>query len=225
MDYSDVNIVWLDLKTTNELCVVGKLSEKNLAVTNSILSALHHYVLSKPIKLFIIDSVDRPLKSKADYPYVEKYTIDYSEIGTIFDEISPELELRHELLMDGKFDELQKKSQIIILINSRDAIEYISSTKELYGVYGKMTKQFKSLNLSFIFSDIEDISVGYNAPELLKRFKEAKKMIITSPLQEYKFCDLPSNAVRNNKMVNVGDCFVLSGTEILRVKFEEEDFV
>lgn len=225
LDYSDVNIVWLDLKTTNELCVVGKLSEKNLAVTNSILSALHHYVLSKPIKLFIIDSVDRPLKSKADYPYVEKYTIDYSEIGTIFDEISPELELRHELLMDGKFDELQKKSQIIILINSRDAIEYISSTKELYGVYGKMTKQFKSLNLSFIFSDIEDISVGYNAPELLKRFKEAKKMIITSPLQEYKFCDLPSNAVRNNKMVNVGDCFVLSGTEILRVKFAEEDFV
>ena len=225
LDYSDVSVVWFDFKTTNELCVVGKSSDKNVAVTNSILSALHHYVLSKPIKLFIIDSVDRPLKAKADYPYVEKYTIDYSEIGTVFDEIEPELKLRYELLMDGKFDELQKKHQIVILINSRDAIEYISSTKEIYEVYTRMVKKYKSLNISFIFSDIEDTPVGYSAPELLKRFKEAKKMVITSPLQEYKFCELPQNAARNNKVINVGDCFILSGAEISRVKFAEESFI
>ena len=155
-------------------------------------------------------------------PYVERYTIDYSEIGTIFDEIIPILEKRYELLMDGEFEKLEKCSQIVLLINNRDAIEYISSSKDLLTTYSRILKQYKNLRVNFIFSDVEDSAVSYSGPELLKRFKESKKAIITSNLQEFKFCDLPSNAVRINKQVNIGDVFLLEGTDVTRIKLAEE---
>ena len=193
-----------------------------MAVTNSIMSVIHRNVLVKPVKLFIIDSIERPLKAKKDLSYVERYTIDYSEIGSIFDEIMPDLEERHNLLMSVEVEHLAKCPEIIILINNKDAIEYISTTKQILELYSRMTKQFKALGVAFIFSDVEDAAVGYNGPELLKRFKESKKAIITGSLQEFKFCDLPSTAVRNNKSVNVGDCFVLNGSDVTRIKLAEE---
>ena len=41
-------------------------------------------------------------------------------------------------------------------------------------------------------------------------------------MQEFKFCDLPSNAIRNNKTVNVGDVFMLDGSDVTRIKLAEE---
>lgn len=222
LDYSNVDVVTLDLKAWNEFCIIGKDAGKKLAATNSIMAAIHHNVLSKPVEMYIIDGVERQLKSKSDLGYVEKYTIDYSEIGSIFDSLMPELEKRHQLLMDGELDQLAKCAQIIILINNKDAIEYMSTTKEILEVYTRMVKQFKSLGVAFIFSDIEDVAVGYSGPELLKKFKDSKKAIITSNLQEFKFCDLPSTAVRNNKTVNVGDVFLLDGSDVTRIKLAEE---
>lgn len=222
LDYANVDVVALDLKAWNEFCIIGKDSGKKLAVTNSIMDAIHHNVLSKPVELYIIDGVERQLKAKANWGYVEKYTIDYSEIGSIFDSIMPELEKRHQLLMDGELDQLTKCAQIIILINNKDAVEYMSSTKEILEIYTRMVKQFKALGVAFIFSDIEDTAVSYSGPELLKRFKDSKKAIITSNLQEFKFCDLPSSAVRNNKTVNVGDVFLLDGSDVTRIKLAEE---
>lgn len=222
LDYANVDVVSIDLKVWNEFCIIGRETEKKMAVTNSIMSVIHRNVLVKPVKLFIIDSIERPLKGKKDLSYVERYTIDYSEIGSIFDEIMPDLEERHNLLMSGEVDQLAKCPEIIILINNKDAIEYISTTKQILELYSRMTKQFKALGVAFIFSDVEDAAVGYNGPELLKRFKESKKAIITGSLQEFKFCDLPSTAVRNNKSVNVGDCFVLNGSDVTRIKLAEE---
>ena len=222
LDYANVDVVALDLKAWNEFCIIGKDSGKKLAVTNSIMAAIHHNVLSKPVELYIIDGVERQIKVKADLGYVEKYTIDYSEIGSIFDSIMPELEKRHQLLMDGELEQLAKCAQIIILINNKDAVEYMSSTKEILEIYTRIVKQFKALGVAFIFSDIEDIAVSYSGPELLKRFKDSKKAIITSNLQEFKFCDLPSTAVRNNKTVNVGDVFLLDGSDVTRIKLVEE---
>lgn len=222
LDYSNVDVVVLDFKTWNEFCIIGKDAGKKVAATNNIMAAIHHNVLSKPVEMYIIDGIERQLKAKADFGYVEKYTIDYSEIGSIFDSLIPELEKRHQLLMDGELDQLAKCAQIIILINNKDAVEYMSTTKEILEVYTRMVKQFKSLGVAFIFSDIEDVAVGYSGPELLKRFKDSKKAIITSNLQEFKFCDLSSAAVRNNKTVNVGDVFLLDGSDVTRIKLAEE---
>lgn len=223
LDYANVDVVTLDLKAVNEFCIIGKETAKKLSVINSILDCIHRNILDMSAQIYIIDSVERPLKSRAKNSYIEKYSIDYSEIGSIFDNIMPELEERHNALMAGDFETLTKLPVILIIINNKDAIEYISSSKELLNVYLKLVKQYKSLGISFIFSDIDDSPVGYSGPELLKRFKEQKKGIITSKLSEFKFCEIPSVAIRANKTVNTGDVFMLDGSEISRIKLAKEE--
>lgn len=222
LDYENVDVVAIDFKAWNEFCIIGKDSKKRLSATNNLLSAIHHNVLSKPVSLYIIDGIERRLKDKADLGYVEKYTIDYSEIGSILDNLLPEMEKRHQFLVDGDFERLSRCAQIIVIVNSKEAVEYMSSTKEVLEIYTKMIKQCKALGMAFVFTDIEDTAVSYSGPELLKRFKESKKAIITSNLQEFKFFDLPSNAVRNNKTVNAGDVFLVDGADVSRIKLAEE---
>ena len=153
LDYANVDVVSIDFKVWNEFCIIGRETEKKMAVTNSIMSVIHRNVLVKPVKLFIIDSIERPLKAKKDLSYVERYTIDYSEIGSIFDEIMPDLEERHNLLMSGEVEQLAKCPEIIILINNKDAIEYISTTKQILELYSRMIKQFKALGQEVIGFD------------------------------------------------------------------------
>lgn len=223
LNYADVDVAYLDMKTTNELCVVGCVQERNYQAADCLLTAIHRYILGKPVKLYMVDSLERPFYARSSLPYVEKYTVDYSEIESIFDAIMPQLEERYSLLVEGGYENLGQQKQIIIFINNRDAIEYISETEELFEAYEKMTKQFKSLGVSFIFADIEDAPVGYSAPDLLKRLRDMGRAIVSSRLQDFKFCDLPSGAVRQFKAVGKDDFFVLNGDEIARIKLPKEE--
>ena len=47
----------------------------------------------------------------------------------------------------------------IVVINSKEAIEYISSNKQILERYNKLVKQYKALGISFIYSNIEDVNV------------------------------------------------------------------
>lgn len=223
LDYSTVDVVYLNFREINEFCLIGKDIAKKQFVLNSMLMAVENKILTEDIMLYIIDSVERPLKVHADKSYVEKYTIDYTGIGTIIDEIYPELERRYEVLMEEGLEGIQSYPLYMILINNRDVIEYMCTTKEIMNAYNKILKQFKSLGIVFIFSDIEDATVAYGAPELLKKFKENKKAIVTSNLNEFKFCDIPSNVVRNSKALGYGDTYLMNGTDVLRIKLIEED--
>lgn len=222
LDYANVSPVVIDLKKWNEFCVIGKDQDKKLAVAKSILTSIHQEVLWKPVRLYMLDSVERKLRSYSELSYVEKYTIDYSEIASLLDQVLVDVEMRYELMMNGDTDSLEHLAYNIFVINNRDVIDFLSSTKGVYEIYNKIVKQYKSLGVAFIYTDVEDTSVSYSGPDLLKRFKESKKAIITSELQEFKFCDLPSSAVRNNKNVNVGDVFLMDGSDISRIKMIEE---
>lgn len=221
LDYSNVDVVYLAFKYFNEFCIIGKDSEKKTKSINNIIASLKYSFLTNPFKLYIVDGVERQLKSLSELSFVEKYTIDYSSIGSIFDEIIPEIETRNQLLMEDGIQKSKSAPLILVLINNKETIDYISSSKEIMDVYLKLVKQFKSLGIAFVFSCIDNVAVGYNSSDLLKRFKENRKGIITDNLTDFKFCDIPSNVIRNNKNINSDDVFVLDGSEISRIKLTE----
>lgn len=109
-----------------------------------------------------------------------------------------------------------------ITFDSKEAMEYISSNKPILEKYNKLMKQYKALGISFIYSNIEDVTVPYTAPDILKRQKENKKAIITTPkLKDFKFCELQSAVVRHMKPLEFGDAYLLERTDISRIKVLE----
>lgn len=222
MDYTNVDAVLLDLGKYTELCIVGKEAARKRAITQSLLSTLSRSYLEKHVKLYIVDSVERPYKAFSANSFVEQYTIDYSEIDNIIESVYSELETRYEILMAGETAVLEKCEQIVVIVDNNAAIEYISQNKELYKQYSKIIKDFGPVGISFWFTNIENASVAYGAPELLKKLKDNKRLI-TGSLQDFKFCDIPMNAARNNRLVNAGDVFLVDESEITRLKLTEVD--
>lgn len=222
LNYEDVDLVSIDFEKVNELSIIGNENSRRLSVLKSLLFSMEYYVLESTFNLYIIDDVNRQLKDYKDKLYTEEYTLDYSKIGEIIIELDEKFEERYNLLLQNESGEKIKMPLQVVVINSKEAMEYISSNKQILEKYNKLVKQYKALGICFIYSNIEDITVPYAAPDILKRQKENKKALITTPkLKDFKFCELQSAVVRHMKPLEFGDVYLLEGTDISRIKVLE----
>ena len=120
-------------------------------------------------------------------------------------------------------NELKALPLVLIIVNNNDAIDFVSSTKDLMDKYRKASKQMKALKIAFIYSDIDNANVSFGAPEILKKLKETKNSIMTDDLRDIQFYDIPPNVVRMHKKLQNGDVFCMLDGEIKRMKFIEEE--
>ena len=223
LDYASVDVVALDFKQVNELCIIGNDQTKRLGVLAAIFKSLEQNLQFEGVKAYILDNVERPLKAKAELPYVEKYTVDYSLTEEFINCIATELAQRYDVLIREGMEAIQKMPLCMVVVNNREVIEHISATKTIMEIYNKIVKQYKALGICFLYADVDDAPIGYSAPELMKRLKENKKALITTTnLKEFKFCEIPASTLRAVKELKNGDCYLLNGATLQRIKVLEE---
>lgn len=222
LDYSTVDLVTLKLDKMNELSIVGKNSEKNLNMAHNLLNMLTQNALDNPVEIYILDSIERPLKKYSEHGSVADYTIDYVEIGTIVDDLSDIIEERYDILLNESIEKLKNYPLICVFVNNKDAIEYMSSTKDICEKYKQMLKRAKALKVLFVYSDLEDTAVSFGAPEILKKQKEVKNAFITDNLKEVQFYEIAPNISRSAKQLQEGDIFYLNDNFVQRIKLVEE---
>lgn len=222
LDYSEVDVVEIDFEKVNELCIVGNDEMLRIHSVASIIQTVETYILEKDVTIYIIDNVYRKLKYLSEKVFVEEYTVDFSKIETIITDLEEKLEERYEYLVNDESGKPLKMPLNLVVINSKEAIEYISTNKDILQKYNKIIRQYKTLGIGFLYSDLEDVAVPYGAPELMKHLKENKKAIITTQkLKDFKFCEIPSTIVRNMKPLSSGDAYLLNGTDVNRMKLME----
>lgn len=222
LDYAEVEVHWLDLGGMPDLCIVGKAEAAKLAVTKTILQAVHAYILDYRAKLFIVDSLDRPLKKWADMPYVETYTIDSFEIESMLEECAEEWKSRQEILKTEGIEGLEGVPLLLYLFQDETAAEVISDSRELCSLYENITKMSRMLKIVFIFANVRNETVGYNSPVILKKMKENRRAFLTDKLSDQKFFEIPLSAVRAFGEFESGDVYSLNGSEIKRIKMVKE---
>lgn len=222
LDYSTVELCTLKLDKMNELSIVGKNSEKNLNMVCNLMRQLSDNALDKPVELYILDSIERPLKRYSEHGCVRAYTIDYVEIGTIVDDLSDIIEERYDILLNESIEKLKDYPLICVVLNNKDAIEYMSSTKDVCEKYKQMLKRAKALKVLFIYSDLDDTAVSFGAPEILKKQREVKNAFITDNLKEVQFYEIIPSISRNAKQLQEGDIFYLNDNIVQRIKLVEE---
>ncbi len=218
LDYSSVEIVWMNFSRMIDLCIIAKESDKRDFVINNLLKVIRYFAFEKSVKIYIVDSYERPLKQWEEFGYVDKYTIDNHEIDDMLEACMEEVEIRQEMLKDDGIDSVGKMPLLLYVFHSDDAVEYISESKELSSLYQKITKIARNLNVMFLFSNVEDVTTGYNSPALLKKLKENKRAIICQKLNDVKFFDIPISTMRAMKAHINGDAYYINGNEIQRIR-------
>lgn len=222
LNYENVDLVSINYEKINELSIIGNDETRRIAALKTLLYSLEYYVLEKSFNLYIFDNINRSLREYKEKMFTDLYSLDYSKIGEIIVSLEEMFEERYNKLLQSENDEKNYMPVQIVIVNSRDAMEYISSNKPILEKYNNLVKKYKALGICFIYSDIEDVPVPYGSPEILKRQKENKKAIITTTkLKEFKFCELQSTVVRHMKALGPGDAYMLEGSEIKRMKIME----
>lgn len=222
LDYSTVDLVSLRMDKMNELSIVGKNADKNIEMAQLLLRQLSANAIDNPVEIYILDSIERPLKKFSELGCVRDYTIEYVEIGTIVDDLSDVVEERYDVLLNESIDSLKKYPLICVFVNNKDAIDYMSTTKDVCEKYKQMLKRAKALKVLFVYSNLENASVSFGAPEILKKQKEARNAFITDNLKEVQFYEIAPNISRGAKQLQKGDIFYLDDNSVQRIKLIEE---
>ncbi len=221
LDYDEVEPVAYDLGAIGELAVVGASPERKRRVTGLLLDLLTGRHSASPVSLYIVDSVERPLKKYMDSSCTELYTIDFAEAGTVIDDLCQEMERRYDILVRESMEALDTCPLLAAVFNNRSVMEFISSNKDLLEKYRRIMKQGKSLKILFLFSDLEAGNVPFGAPELMKSMKTLKNAIITDNLKEVQLFDLPPAVVRGSKQLQENDAFCMADGTVMRIRMCE----
>ena len=223
LSYQTVEPVIIELTSMPLLSVVGKRTESMNLFVNSVLDNIKNYYFDRPSEVYIIDSFKREFKNFENEAYVNQYTVDYSNIDGIFEGVSMQLEERYNDVIDNGIENLNNAPYLLLIINSADAIEYVSKSKPLMEMYNTFMTKYKSMKFTILFTGIEDSNIGYSAPELYKKIKESKTAFIFSGLQEHKIFDIPIPFMRQNKKpLEITEGFFIRENDIDKIRFVEE---
>lgn len=224
LSYQYVEPVIFDIRSMTPLAIIGKLSGNIVGFEKALLNEIKINYFERPANVTIIDSLSRDLKDYADESYIEKYSIDYSILSTVFEEMSTELEDRYTSVLENGIEILEDKPLLFILINNINAIEYIADSKELMAMYSAMISKYKAMKIMIVFAGIDDEAIGYSSNDLLKKLKENKNAIIFTNLTEHKVFDIPSQFIRQNKKaIDSTQGYYLKESEIVKIRFARRD--
>lgn len=216
--YDSISVMNIDLLTQGWFAIIGREGVGKRNLLNVILNQLYQNLFTCPSDIYIIDAVERKLASFKDLGIVKEYTIDASDLIIYIDEIYTELAQRYNENVSGNMT-LSEEPLKLVIIHNQDAINELCRNTSALGQYKELVGRLKAMKVCFIFMDIENVSIGYNSPEILKSVKESKNFFFFDELQNLKICDVSAATLRSLKgRIMPGDCYWLSGNELFKLK-------
>lgn len=224
LSYQTVEPISIGLCNTPMMSIVAKKENASKMFVNAILSNIKNYYFDRLSEVYIIDSFRKEFQNFEDEAYVNLYTVDYSMLDGIFESLQNILEDRYNNVIENGIEYVKSVPYILFVINSGDAIEYISKTKKLMDAFNLFISKYKEMKFTFLFAGIEDANFGYSAPELYKKIKEQKTAFIFTDLQEHKVFDVPIAFSRQNKKpLDPTQGYFIKESDIHKIRFVKED--
>ena len=223
LSYQTVEPISINLTSTPQLALIGKNKNSMILFVNSILENIKRYYFERNSEVYIIDSFKRDFKNYENEGYINQYIVDYTSLDKIFESLQLQLEERYNRVIENGIEYINNMSFILIIINSSDAIDYISKSKQLMEMYNTFNTKYKEMKFTFLFTGIDDVNIGYSASDLYKKIKESKNAYIFTNLQEHKVFDIPISFMRQNKkQLEITQGYYLKESEINKIRFVTE---
>lgn len=224
LSYQYVEPVYLDIYSTPQIGVFGKLPANVCMFEKALILDVKRNYFSRSTQLYIIDSLTRELKEFEDEPFVAGYTIDYSQVSSMFEYVLQQLEERYNRVLEDGLEILDEEPLMMLLINNMSAVEFISNSKDLMKQYNDIISKYKAMKVMLVFCGLGDENIGYNSADLLKKIKENKHAFIFTNIGDHKVFDIPIPFIRQNKKpVDLYQGYYIKENEVLKIRFAKEE--
>ena len=215
--YDTVAPMILDLRELGELAISGS-AESGADFVMFVVRMLQERDPSRS-EVYIMDGIKRRLARLRDSPNVVSYEILPEKIFAVLEHMEDKLRKRYELAASGELDFLADSSLLLLILNHREAVEAICGNVTALERYKNITGKYRHMNVCVLIGDYENEAVSYQAPELMKRWKEARHFLFYGNLWSMKILDLPLSVTRSyRKPIEPGDCYYIKGNDCRKVK-------
>ena len=106
-----------------------------------------------------------------------------------------------------------------MIIENKRIIEYITKNTDLLAQFEELLEGILDVKICVIFSDIENLNVGFNTPEVYKVIKNNKKVFVFEDVSEIKFVDVSVKQQKENaKPLQKGDAYMCFQNNMQRIR-------
>lgn len=218
LNYSTVSPVVFNLSQIGMFAVTGRQGMGKNNFVHYMLSVMNDKY-SNEVQAYVFDNVSRRLQDTKDFSIVKTYSILPDDAKKAIASIHEQLKSRYDELMHGNSEILDTSSLLLLVLNSRDAVEAISedasSLEQLKDIVGR----YKNLNVCVVVGEFENKNISYSSPELVKFIRDNKKFLYFDDIANMKIIDFPLAIMRAfKKPVSTGDCYFIDDNECEKVK-------
>lgn len=217
LNYASTEVEWWNPAAGG---ILGICSTRGLGRRNYVrylLRMLERFHGQEPVECYILDNMDRSFGAWKNSPMTREYSFDPEKVKDWLTELTERLEQRYQkMLTDGN---LATEPLLLLILHGKDYIPAVSGDKTAMERFRKLCGRYKPLKICILLTDVENSSISYSAPEVMKVLKENRNYLLFEDLAEQKICDLPLAKIKEfKKPLEAGDAYRIQGNGIIKLK-------
>lgn len=222
LNYADVSPFVLNLRSLGILGVCGRKSGSP-AVLLRHLHGICAGVHPGECAFYIADSIERELEPLEAQPDTVRYDFLPDRAAETVTEVEAALRERYQALADGNRELIERARTLILVLNGTEVFDAVSRSGPALSAFNNIVGRYRSLNVCVILLNVENTSISFNAPEVLKRLKENPRIILFEDLADAKLTEVSYQLVRAfKKPVDAGTGYYINGSSCDKIKFALE---
>lgn len=222
MNYADMRIEYLNLLQNGVVGILGREEGGKTNFVLNVLSVIQSNIFSNLTKAYIFDDSWHKLESVNEYGCVETYTTDISVAKSMIEEIHSTLSERKLNISTSGANITQALSSeplLLLVISGQENINELLQSSKTHDHIMSMVKELRRYKVFVILSGIENASIPYSAPAVLKYIKESKDIIALDDIGNIRFLEIPLKYQKEYaKEIGVGDGYSFIGGKVNKIK-------
>lgn len=226
LTYNEVEPFYLDLSRLGIMGLCGKENTGHNNCVQYVLEALESNREQYPVRVAIFDDASRKFGNFKDSEIVDVYSLNVEHITQVVSSWYAVLSERYERLI-AEGDIGGNTELLLMIVQNNDIARKIGGDFDLMEQFNEMISRYKGLNFAVIFTNYQNTSLSYDAPEPLQIIKQNQHLIFFQNLDELKVFEAPYEEIKaNRRHLEVGDAYYIQDnmfTKLKLVKARRED--
>ncbi|OUP41483.1 type VII secretion protein EssC [Pseudoflavonifractor sp. An187] len=216
--YTNVEAFYIDLSEISFFGVSGNNERKQIEFVRYLIQCLENKHNEYPVEIHIFDDVKRNYADLQNSEVVTDYKLDATSAIALINEWHQKLENRYQDMLENPED-VGSNALLVMIVQNNDVAKCINDDFDALRQYNEIVTRYKSMGVCIIFSNYENMSVSYDAPEPLRHIKQEQHLFFFSDLDTLKPFDAPYEAIRENKKkLGNGDAYYIRGNNVTKLK-------
>lgn len=218
LTYSEVQPFYLDFSLLGIMGLCGKENTGHKNFVQYVLGAFESNREKYPVRVAIFDDVTRKYECFKNNPIVDTYTLDVEQVADTIQDWHTILSERYNNLIEES--SIGENSELLLMIvQNNDIAKKIGDDFDLMEQFNEMISRFKGMNVAIIFSNYNNVSLSYDAPEPLRLIKEQQHIIFFEDLDNLKPFEVPYEELKaNRKRLETGDAYYIEDNMVTKLK-------